>query len=97
MTFSFASSLNLELRANPGYNKEGLPITSVGDILGLRRKAMYYDPEQNDHGLAHGPFKCCVVPRPIRWISTISADGIHNLAPYSQFQNLGFDPACVMF
>jgi len=58
---------------------------------------MYYDPEQNDHGLAHGPFKCCVVPRPIRWISTISADGIHNLAPYSQFQNLGFDPACVMF
>jgi len=37
-----------------------------------------------------------VVPRPIGWISTVSADGIDNLAPYSQFQNLGFDPAYVM-
>ena len=58
---------------------------------------MYYDPEKNDHGLAHAPFKSCVVPRPIGWISTISADGIHNLAPYSQFQNLNFDPAYVLF
>jgi flavin reductase (DIM6/NTAB) family NADH-FMN oxidoreductase RutF len=58
---------------------------------------MYYDPGKNDHGLAHSPFKSCVVPRPIGWISTISRDGIHNLAPYSQFQNLGFDPAYVMF
>jgi flavin reductase (DIM6/NTAB) family NADH-FMN oxidoreductase RutF len=58
---------------------------------------MYYDPEKNDHGLAHAPFKSCVVPRPIGWISTISAEGIHNLAPYSQFQNLNFDPAYIMF
>ena len=57
---------------------------------------MYYDPEKNDHGLARGPFKSCVVPRPIGWISTVSAAGVHNLAPYSQFQNLGFDPAYVM-
>ena len=58
---------------------------------------MYYDPEKNDHGLVRGPFKSCVVPRPIGWISTVSMDGIDNLAPYSQFQNLGFDPAFVMF
>jgi flavin reductase (DIM6/NTAB) family NADH-FMN oxidoreductase RutF len=58
---------------------------------------MFYDPEKNDHGLAHNPFKSCVVPRPIGWISTISADGVHNLAPYSQFQNLTFDPPYVMF
>jgi len=58
---------------------------------------MYYDPDKNDHGLAHAPFKSCVVPRPIGWISTISTDGVHNLAPYSQFQNLNFDPAYVMF
>jgi flavin reductase (DIM6/NTAB) family NADH-FMN oxidoreductase RutF len=38
-----------------------------------------------------------VVPRPIGWISTISQDGISNLAPYSQFQNLTFDPPYVMF
>ena len=58
---------------------------------------MYYDPEKNDHGLPYNPFKACVVPRPIGWISTISLDGVHNLAPYSQFQNLTFDPPYVMF
>ncbi len=58
---------------------------------------MYYDPEKDDHGLPHNPFKSCVVPRPIGWISTISPTGIHNLAPYSQFQNLTFDPPYVMF
>ena len=58
---------------------------------------MYYDPDKNDHGLAHSPFKSCVVPRPIGWISTKSPEGIDNLAPYSQFQNLNFDPAYVMF
>lgn len=57
---------------------------------------MYYDPEKNDHGLAHSPFKSCVVPRPIGWISTVSGNGVHNLAPYSQFQNLSYDPAYVM-
>lgn len=58
---------------------------------------MYYDPLKNDHGLPHDPFKSCVVPRPIGWISTISKDGNHNLAPFSQFQNLSFDPPYVMF
>jgi flavin reductase (DIM6/NTAB) family NADH-FMN oxidoreductase RutF len=58
---------------------------------------MYYEPGKTRHGLAHDPFKSCVVPRPIGWISTISPDGISNLAPYSQFQNLTFDPPYVMF
>lgn len=58
---------------------------------------MYYDPDKNDHGLPHNPFKSCVVPRPIAWISTISLEGAHNLAPYSQFQNLTFDPPYVIF
>jgi len=58
---------------------------------------MMYDPERNDHGLPHSPFKSCVVPRPIGWISTTSVDGIDNLAPYSQFISLNFDPPYVMF
>lgn len=58
---------------------------------------MMYDPEKNDHGLPHSPFKSCVVPRPIGWISTISADGMDNLAPYSQFISLNFDPPYVLF
>jgi flavin reductase (DIM6/NTAB) family NADH-FMN oxidoreductase RutF len=58
---------------------------------------MHYDPEKNDHGLPFNPFKSCVVPRPIGWISTVSVDGVPNLAPFSQFQNLTFDPPYVMF
>lgn len=38
-----------------------------------------------------------MVPRPIGWISTKSKDGQANLAPYSQFNNLTFDPPYVMF
>src|ERR1051325_10273960 len=33
-----------------------------------------------------------VIPRPIGWISTISASGIRNLAPYSYFNLMGSDP-----
>lgn len=58
---------------------------------------MHYDPDRNDHGLPFNPFKACVIPRPIGWISTVSRGGVHNLAPFSQFQNLTFDPPYVMF
>lgn len=58
---------------------------------------MYYEPGVIPHGLKYDPFKSCVVPRPIGWISTLDRDGNHNLAPYSQFQNVTFDPPIVMF
>lgn len=58
---------------------------------------MFYEPGLTPHGLPHDPFKSCVVPRPIGWISTRSRDGRDNLAPYSQFTNVSFDPATVMF
>ena len=58
---------------------------------------MFYEPKKNNHGLPYNPFKSCVIPRPIGWISTLSTDGVANLAPFSQFQNLTFDPPYVMF
>ena len=58
---------------------------------------MYHEPGRIPHGLPHDPFKSCVVPRPIGWISTIDQEGNHNLAPFSQFQNVTFDPPIVMF
>jgi flavin reductase (DIM6/NTAB) family NADH-FMN oxidoreductase RutF len=58
---------------------------------------MYYEPGRTSHGLPHDPFKSCVIPRPIGWISTVSRKGQHNLAPFSQFQNVTFDPPIVMF
>jgi len=58
---------------------------------------MQYSPSTEACPLPFSPFKSCTVPRPIGWLSTISRDGIHNLAPYSQWQNLTFDPPMVMF
>ncbi|KAI9375541.1 hypothetical protein BJX61DRAFT_531500 [Aspergillus egyptiacus] len=58
---------------------------------------MFYQPGKTDHGLPHDPFKACVIPRPIGWISTKSPTGTSNLAPYSQFTNLTFDPPYVLF
>jgi flavin reductase (DIM6/NTAB) family NADH-FMN oxidoreductase RutF len=58
---------------------------------------MYYEPGVTPHGLPHDPFKSCVIPRPIGWISTVDGEGRHNLAPFSQFQNITFDPPIVMF
>ena len=45
---------------------------------------MFYDATRNDHGFAVDPLKA-LVARPIGWLSTLSQDGIANLAPYSFF------------
>lgn len=58
---------------------------------------MYYETDKNDHGLRYNPLKACVVPRPIGWITTISAAGVVNLAPFSFFNVLSYDPPFVMF
>ena len=58
---------------------------------------MFYDTIKNNHGLKHNPFKALMVPRPIGWISTISADGICNIAPYSFFNAMGENPTYVAF
>ncbi|MCE2475466.1 MAG: flavin reductase family protein [Alphaproteobacteria bacterium] len=58
---------------------------------------MFYRTDVNDHGLPHDPFKACVVPRPIGWISTLSPAGVHNLAPYSFFNGVATAPPMVMF
>ena len=58
---------------------------------------MYYEPGRTSHGLPFNPFKACIVPRPIGWISTTSREGIDNLAPFSQFQMISYDPPTLMF
>jgi flavin reductase (DIM6/NTAB) family NADH-FMN oxidoreductase RutF len=58
---------------------------------------VYYETDKNDHGLRYNPLKACVVPRPIGWITTISAAGVVNLAPFSFFNVLSYDPPFVMF
>ncbi len=58
---------------------------------------MYYETSKNDHGLRYNPLKACVVPRPIGWISTVDNAGRVNVAPFSFFNLLSYDPAFVMF
>ena len=58
---------------------------------------MFYEPAKRNHGLASDPFKAIVAPRPIGWISSISANGEVNLAPYSFFNACATEPPCVMF
>ncbi len=58
---------------------------------------MFYDALRNDHGLEVDPFKALVAPRPIGWISTLSAEGIANLAPYSYFNAMSQDPHYLVF
>ena len=57
---------------------------------------MFYRPE-NGHGLPHNPFNAIVAPRPIGWISTRGQDGTDNLAPYSFFNAVAYEPPQVMF
>lgn len=57
---------------------------------------IFYEP-RNGHGLPHDPFNAIVGPRPIGWVSTKSASGILNLAPYSFFNALNYVPPIVGF
>ena len=56
----------------------------------------FYEPAAG-HGLAHDPFKAIVAPRVIGWMSTRSADGRLNLAPYSFFGAFAGSPPVIGF
>ena len=58
---------------------------------------MFYEPHKRNHGLSHDPFKAIVAPRPIGWISSRSANGEVNLAPYSFFNGVSSVPPIIMF
>ncbi len=55
---------------------------------------MFYETA-NHHGLKHNPFKALVSPRPIGWVSSMSADGTLNLAPFSFFNAMADNPPTV--
>ncbi len=58
---------------------------------------MFYQPGKTPYHLPHNPFKACIVPRPIGWISTVDQQGRANLAPYSYFNAVADNPPMVMF
>jgi len=58
---------------------------------------MFYETASNAHGLPHDPFKALVTPRPIGWITAMSANGEINLSPYSFFNAVSDTPPMVAF
>ncbi len=56
----------------------------------------FYEPAKG-HGLKHDPFKSIIAPRPIGWISTVSLEGVPNLAPYSFFNAFCSSPPIIGF
>jgi len=57
---------------------------------------LFYEPK-NGYPFDENPFAALVFPRPIGWISTLSKNGIANLAPYSFFNAIAYEPPQVMF
>ena len=58
---------------------------------------MFYETKTKKHGLPYDPFKACVVPRPIGWITTLDEKGVVNLAPFSYFNAISASVPMVMF
>jgi flavin reductase (DIM6/NTAB) family NADH-FMN oxidoreductase RutF len=57
---------------------------------------LFYEPK-NGYPFDENPFAALVFPRPIGWISTLSKNDIANLAPYSFFNAIAYEPPQVMF
>jgi len=56
----------------------------------------FYEPKDG-HQLKHDPFNSIIAPRPIGWISSKSATGQVNLAPYSFFNAFNYHPPIIGF
>jgi len=58
---------------------------------------MHFEPNELDHAAVYKLLTGSIIPRPIAWVSTVSEEGINNLAPFSYFNAVGDDPPHVMF
>lgn len=59
---------------------------------------LFYEPARRPRDvLPHDPFKALIAPRPIGWVSTRSASGAVNLAPYSFFNSFADRPPIIAF
>lgn len=62
----------------------------------MQRSRHSYQPRLG-HGLPHDPLNAIIGPRPIGWISSQSAAGERNLAPYSFFNCFNYSPPIIGF
>lgn len=58
---------------------------------------MILDPAQMTRAEFYPWMIRCIVPRPIAWVSSLSRDGVTNLAPFSFFTAISTEPATLCF
>lgn len=58
---------------------------------------MKLDPDELSTGAIYAWMIHLITPRPIAWVSTLSPEGIANLAPFSFFNGVGANPPTIMF
>jgi len=66
-------------------------------MAGMTGSALELDPDQWQSRGVYGLLTSLVIPRPIAWVSTLSADGVRNLAPHSYFNLVAHDPPHLIF
>jgi flavin reductase (DIM6/NTAB) family NADH-FMN oxidoreductase RutF len=72
------------------------PVTPADAAQGSRPRVRF-DPAELGRGAFYRVLNSVVVPRPIAWVGTRSANGAHNLAPHSFFTVACVDPPVVQF
>ncbi len=58
---------------------------------------MFINTKLENLNLPYNPFKACIVPRPIGWITTQNINNTTNVAPFSYFNAVSDIPPIVMF
>ncbi len=58
---------------------------------------MEFDPKVIDSAAMYKLLIGSVVPRPIAWVSSVDAEGVRNLAPFSYFMAITHDPPTIAF
>lgn len=71
-------------------------MTSQASDLSTVSDRTRYDVRAMAEGDVYKLLSCAVQPRPIAWISTVSAAGVRNLAPFSFFNVASRNPATLM-
>jgi flavin reductase (DIM6/NTAB) family NADH-FMN oxidoreductase RutF len=56
-----------------------------------------FDPQVIDSAAMYKLLIGSVVPRPIAWVSSVDAEGVRNLAPFSYFMAITHDPPTIAF
>lgn len=83
---------------DPFYVTSSLRRRTIGVVylLSIASELNVFYKTGEPHGLPHDPFKSCIVPRPIAWVTSMHSNGAINLAPFSYFNALASDPPIIM-